>query len=145
MPNKVQPSNPYGLNARCVKILVPLLVVTAIGFASKFYSGPGAWWWNNYVAGLLYEVFWCFVGVFFFPQAKPLWIASWVFWVTCFLEFLQLWHPPVLAVIRSTFIGQALIGTTFSPWDFFYYAVGCGIGWLWLRRLKKSKIAITEG
>ncbi|MCZ6677370.1 MAG: DUF2809 domain-containing protein [Candidatus Poribacteria bacterium] len=118
-----------------LKIIALLVIVTALGFASKFYRGVGAWWFNNSVAGLLYEVFWCLVLFFFFPRVKPLRLAFGVFVITCFLECLQLWHPPFLAPIRRSFIGQTLIGTTFSGWDFFYYVVGCGIGWLWLRRL----------
>ena len=123
-----------------MNLLLWLLVLTALGFASKFYRGPGAWWFNNYVGGLLYEVFWCLIGAFFFPQIKPFWIALWVFGTTCLLEFLQLWHPPFLKVIRSTFIGRTLIGTTFSVWDFLYYLIGCGFGWVWLRRLYKATV-----
>ena len=133
MLNRSQSSTPNGFGTHCAKILSPLLVVTVLGFASKFYQGPAAWWFNNYVGGLLYEVFWCIVGFLLFPRAKPLRIALCVFVVTCSLEFLQLWHPPFLEVIRSTFVGRTFIGTTFSTWDFFYYVVGCVIGWIWLR------------
>ncbi len=115
--------------------LLWLSVITVLGFVSKFYRGPGAWWFNNYAGGLLYEIFWCLIGTFFFPRVKPFWIVLWVFGITCSLEFLQLWHPPFLEAIRSTFIGQTLIGTTFSGWDFLYYLIGCGIGWLWLKQV----------
>ena len=40
------------------RVAVSLLVVTPLGFAFKFYSGPGNWWFNNYGAGVLYEIFW---------------------------------------------------------------------------------------
>ena len=116
-----------------LKVFLWLCAITPVGFASKFYKGPWAWWFNNYAGGILYEIFWCLVGIFFFSKAKPFWIAFWVFAITCFLEFLQLWHPPFLEVIRRTFIGRTLIGTTFSMWDFLHYFVGCGIGWFWLR------------
>ena len=119
-------------------LVLSLLVITALGFASKFYSGPRAWWFNNYLAGLLYEVFWCLIGIVFCPRAKPHWIALWVFGITCFLEALQLWHPQFLELIRSTFIGAALIGTTFSWWDFFYYVIGSAIGWFWIGRFSES-------
>ncbi|MEE9212976.1 MAG: DUF2809 domain-containing protein, partial [Phycisphaeraceae bacterium] len=56
---------------------------------------------------------------------------------TCALEFAQLWHPPWLQMIRSTFLGRAVLGTTFSWWDLPIYPVGCALGWLWLRGLCK--------
>jgi len=64
-------------------------------------------------------------------------IPLWVFIITCALEVLQLWHPKFLEMIRSSFIGSALIGTTFSWLDFPHYAIGCFIGWQWLRWLEK--------
>jgi hypothetical protein len=33
---------------------------------------------------------------------------------TCLLEFLQLWHPPLLEAVRSTFIGRTVLGTSFT-------------------------------
>lgn len=57
--------------------------------------------------------------------------------MTCILEFLQLWHPPFLELIRSYLIGRLLIGTSFSWWDFPHYLVGCLIGWWWLAKLEK--------
>ncbi len=57
---------------------------------------------------------------------KAVWqIPMWVFAITCGLEFLQLWHPPILEQIRSTFIGRASLGTTFSWWDEPHYVLGC--------------------
>ena len=55
--------------------------------------------------------------------------------VTCALEVLQLWHPWFLEKVRSTFLGKALIGTTFVWWDFPHYFLGSLIGWVWLKRI----------
>jgi hypothetical protein len=55
--------------------------------------------------------------------------------VTYLLEALQLWHPTFLEKVRATFLGAALIGTTFTWWDFPHYALGSSIGWLWMRGL----------
>jgi len=121
-------------------IAVSLLIVTPLGFAFKFYSGPASWWFNNYGAGLLYEIFWILVIFFFFPTRKSAnRIPLWVFGMTCALEFLQLWHPPFLENIRSSFLGSALIGTTFVWWDFPHYAIGCTVGWIWIRQLFKRR------
>jgi hypothetical protein len=115
-----------------------LFVVTPLGFGFKLYNGPAQWWFNDYGAGLLYEIFWILIVFLIFPKERlVLKIPVWVFIITCVLEILQLWNPLVLQAIRSSFIGRALIGTTFSWWDFVHYAVGCFIGWLWLRWLVK--------
>ena len=116
------------------RILLSLAVITPLGFLFKGYSGPAAWWFNDYGAGLLYEVFWCLVVFLGMPRREAVTrIAFWVFGITCLLEVLQLWHPWVLEQIRSTFLGRALIGTTFVWWDFPHYILGCLIGWLWMR------------
>ncbi len=94
---------------------ISLLIITPLGFASKFYIGPpGAWWFNDYAGGIFYEIFWCLVVILLLPYTSAFLVASFVLVITCFLEFLQLWHPPFLEAIRSTFIGSALIGTTFT-------------------------------
>ena len=50
-------------------IVFALFVVTPAGFLFKFYSGPAQWWFNDYGAGLVYEVFWVLV-VFSFHRGK---------------------------------------------------------------------------
>ena len=118
------------------RVALSLLVVTPLGFVFKFYSGPGNLWFNNYGAGVLYEIFWILLAFLFFPSKRSAnVIPVSVFIITCILEFLQLWHPPFLAVIRSSFPGSALIGTTFVWWDFPHYVSGCLIGWIWVRFL----------
>jgi len=52
---------------------------------------------------------------------------------TCLLEFLQLWRPPFLEMLRSYFIGATVLGSSFAWFDFAYYFFGSAIGWLWLR------------
>ena len=84
-------------------ILFSLGVITPLGFASKSYQGPLAWWVNGYAGGALYEVFWILLIVLVLPQACPFWTALWVLIATSLLEVLQLWQPSSLAEIRSTF------------------------------------------
>lgn len=116
-----------------IRILISLIVVIPFGFATKIYHGPGELWFHNYCGAILYEIFWCLVIFLFSPTSSPLCISLSVFAATSVLEFLQLWHPPFLELIRRSFFGRALIGTTFIWWDFFYYVIGCIIGWLWLK------------
>jgi hypothetical protein len=117
--------------------LVSLLVIVPVGFYSKFYAGPAANWVNNSLGGVFYEIFWCLLIFLFWGEGKPWSIAASVSVATCLLEFLQLWHPPFLEFMRSYFIGRAMLGTSFAWSDFPYYFLGCGIGWLWLSRLRK--------
>jgi hypothetical protein len=119
-----------------VILLASLIVITPLGFATKFYRGPGDWWLNNYAGGMLYEVFWILLVSLVWPKLPLLGVVSGVFLITALLEFLQLWHPPFLKTIRSTFLGRTLIGTSFSGWDFVYYIAGCAIGWGWLRYVR---------
>ncbi len=120
-------------------ILFWLIIITPLGFLFKFYSGAGQWWFNNYGAGLLYEIFWLLVVTFLLPRQKILTKSViWVLAITGILEVLQLWHPKFLEQIRAYFWGRALIGTTFNWWDFPHYVIGCGLGWLLLKRLYRS-------
>jgi hypothetical protein len=105
-----------------------LLIVVPLGFAAKFYGGPGGWWVRDYGAGVLYEVFWILLVSAARPSLNPAGVALGVFVVTCALEFLQLWHPAPLEAIRATFLGRTLIGSTFSWWDFPHYAIGSALG-----------------
>lgn len=120
-------------------ILVTLFIVTPTGFLFKLYSGPVHHWFNDYGAGVMYEIFWCMVIFFFCPRkSAAAKIAVGVFLVTSFLEVLQLWQPWFLQQIRSTFFGGALLGTTFVWWDFPHYVLGCLVGWLWMKAISKT-------
>jgi len=126
-------------------ILLSLCLVTPLGFLFKFYAGPGHIWFNDYGAGLLYEVFWCLVVFFFVPHRKYITgICVWVLIITCILETLQLWHPPFLQQIRGTFIGGAVLGTTFVWLDFPHYILGCLLAWLWMDVLDKTRFFRTK-
>ena len=118
-----------------IRILIIILLITILGFGSKMYSGIYSDWFNNSLAGLFYETFWCLVVLFINPRLKAIKIALWVFILTSVLEFLQRWHPPFLQIIRSTFIGAALIGTSFNWFDFPYYIAGCIIGFILMKYL----------
>ena len=119
-----------------LKHLGVLLVVTTLGFGTKLYGGPGAWWSNNYAGGIFYEIFWILLFLTIWPALSLFRITAVVLLLTSALEFLQLWNPPYLAAVRSTFLGSALIGTTFVWWDFPYYLIGCVLAIILLRWLR---------
>jgi hypothetical protein len=117
-------------------ILISLIIVTLIGIGSKFYQGWRQEWINNQTAGIWYEIFWCLLFFLWFPSHKNRYrIPIIVLIVTCLLEFLQLWHPPILDYFRSYLIGKFLLGTTFSWGDFPYYVIGCLLGGILLRMI----------
>ena len=118
-------------------ILISIIIIVPLGIYTKFYSGQAARWVNDSLGGVLYVIFWCLFAFLFLSNTKPWKIATAVFAVTCFLEFLQLWQPPLLEYLRSNFIGRTILGTSFTWSDFPYYIVGCGIGWLWMKSLQK--------
>lgn len=119
-------------------IILSVLIVVPMGFLFKYYNGPAHHWFNDYGASVFYEIFWClFAFLFFRSRAAVIQIPIWIFVITCILEFLQLWHPPLLEEIRATLIGKLLLGTTFVWWDFPHYVLGCVLGWLWLQQLQK--------
>ena len=110
------------LKKRSVLLLL-ILIITPIGFATKFYSGPAAGWVNNSFGGMLYIVFWCLIARAIFPKANSAILASSVFWATTIIEFLQLWHPPSLEWARGFFIGRTFLGNSFSWTDILHYAI----------------------
>jgi len=119
-----------------INIITSLLIFIGMGFFFKFYSGFGQQWLNNYGAAIFYGIFWCLFAFLFIKSRKAVnQIPLWVFVVTCILEFLQLWHPPLLEQMRSILAGRLLLGSTFSWWDFPHYAIGCILGLLWLQKI----------
>lgn len=118
--------------------LISLAVIVPIGFYTKFYDGPAAFWVKYSLGGGFYEIFWCLVFYFIFPKARPEVIAGGVLLATCLLEFLQLWHPPLLESIRSNFFGRTILGNSFSWSDFPYYFIGSGLGWIWLDWVRQT-------
>ena len=110
-----------------------LAVVVPLGISSKFYTGPAQFWVSGHAGGILYVVFWILLAFMIWPTLSSRFVALTVLGITCALEVLQLWQPSALEAVRSTFIGHALIGSTFSWWDFPYYVVGSVLGIFFVR------------
>lgn len=102
-----------------------LAVVVPLGFLTKATDAELV---RGYLGGVLYVVFWILLVLLARPSLRPGSVAVVVFLVTCALEAAQLWHPPWLERIRATFLGHALLGSTFSWWDFPCYAAGAALG-----------------
>jgi hypothetical protein len=124
--------------------LMLIALVTPLGFATKFYSGPAAAWVSSQVGGSLYVLFWTFLVLAAAPQLSSRSVAVGVFLVTSALEFLQLWHPAFLERVRATFLGHAFLGSTFAWLDLAYYAFGAWAGHAiaqWVRSRRWSGVA----
>ncbi|MEA3476200.1 MAG: DUF2809 domain-containing protein [Candidatus Cloacimonadota bacterium] len=120
--------------------IISLLIITSLGFATKFYHGIYANWVNNSLGSIFYEIFWCLIIFFIFSRLSPFRIAIVVFIVTSALEFTQLCKAPFLETIRTNFIGRTLIGTSFTWTDFPYYLIGCILAYFLMNSiLKKAK------
>jgi hypothetical protein len=123
-----------------LRTILALLAFAAAGLGFKFYAGVARAWFNDYGAGVLYEVFWILVGFFLWPSEKAAArVPIVVFAATCVLEVMQLWHPPLLERIRATFLGAAVLGTTFDWLDFPHYAAGSLLGWVVVRTLARCR------
>ncbi len=90
-------------------IILSLLIVVAMGFLFKYYPGIGNKWLNNYGAVVFYKILWCLFAFWLFRnQAAINQIPIWVFIITWIIEFLQLWHPPLLNPVRATLISNGI-------------------------------------
>ena len=57
--------------------------------------------------------------------------------ITIILEFLQLWHPKFLEILRESYIGQAILGNSFNWIDIIFYFAGFGIAVMWIKGINK--------
>lgn len=126
-------------NKKRLTALIIVLVITPIGFGTKFYEGVFQGWINNYLGGILYVIFWNLVVYTIFPKVSIIKIVLIVFCATSAIEILQLWHSQFLETIRSNFIGRTILGNSFNWWDFPHYIAGSVLGYLILERIEKSK------
>jgi len=75
-----------------------------------------------------------------FKRLKPVQIAVIVLAGTCSVEFLQLWRPPLLELLRRNFIGVTILGNAFTWSDFPYYFLGSLIVYFWVSKLSFKNI-----
>jgi hypothetical protein len=109
-------------------LLAGIAVVIPTGLAVK-YCVPDAVgdWCRLYGAAILYEICCAMALRLLLHRLSPALCGTVVFLGTCALELLQLWHQPALDALRHTFLGAAMLGQSFDPWDFLYYAIGSAL------------------
>lgn len=98
-----------------------LLITIAVGLLLKYYHGRYSDFFNNSLAGTAYVIFWIIFFKIIFIRTNHIKITLIVTLITCLLEFLQLYNPPVLIFLRSYWLGKTLLGTTFNWLDFPFY------------------------
>jgi hypothetical protein len=119
-----------------LRMVGSVIALIPLGYFIRFH-GLGPEWLNDFLGSVMYEMFWISLFLGIWPKVQPLKVAVTVCLATCSLEFLQLWHPPVLQALRAHLLGRLILGTTFSWADFLAYFAGSGLGF-WLGRLLRS-------
>jgi hypothetical protein len=122
-----------------LKSIFLLIVIAGLGFASKFLPFFEGTWVSNQLSGLFYVTELCIIVYLVFPGN-----SSWIYGLTAFLltsvlEILQLWDACFLESIRSTFLGQTIIGSSFNWLDFPMYLLGALLGWALLQWVVKNR------
>ncbi|MEO0758090.1 MAG: DUF2809 domain-containing protein [Cyanobacteria bacterium J06648_16] len=118
-----------------------IALMVALGLGSKAYSGPAARWVNDYSGDILYEIFWIWLIGWFWPRCRSRSVALGVFCVTAVIEFTQL--IPFPPQWQAHILWRLLLGTSFSVWDFVYYAVGSLLGGWSLAMLQRRLVQRT--
>jgi Protein of unknown function (DUF2809) len=112
------------------------IALIPLGYGVRFYGSSPAWF-QDALGSIVYEIFWIVLWLACRPKALPLRVSGTVFLLTCSLEFLQLWHPPLLQLIRATLPGRLVLGNTFSWTDFPAYGAGSLAGYFWVKALTR--------
>jgi glycopeptide antibiotics resistance protein len=118
-----------------ISLLIGILMVIPLGYFVRFAGNSD---WNSTFGAIAYVVFWILFVQFLAPKASPKWTAIGVCLATCAIEFLQLWQPPFLQAIRATLPGRLVLGNTFLWDDFPPYFVGCFLGWILIKQLRRQ-------
>lgn len=119
-------------------LLGSAIALVPIGYFIRFY-GSMPEWLNDALGSIIYEMFWITLLLGIWPKVSPIKISIIVGLATCTLEFLQLWHLPLLQMIRATLPGRLVLGTHFSWLDFPAYLGGCMLGYRWSKTCLSRK------
>jgi Protein of unknown function (DUF2809) len=119
-------------------LLIGMVLIIPLGYSIRFATGLGLPLFQDIFGSIAYQVLLMFVVAFFFPRMNLVKIAIGVFIFSSAIEILQLWQPQFLQAIRATWAGRVLLGNTFLLGDFPPYAIGCFLGWLCLKALRRK-------
>jgi hypothetical protein len=116
------------------RLAVLILLIVALGVTVK-WACPSPWteWGYRHGAGALYVVFWV-LAIGWLRPGWPAWRAAALAGAaTALLEWTQQGQVRWLDALRANRAGAALLGVTYDPADFAYYAAGALAGVVLLR------------
>jgi hypothetical protein len=114
----------FGGHISRISIILILLILVPLGLSTKFYHGPGNTWVQLYAGDIFYPMFWFFIGMLLFPRTHPVTMSIFIFFFSTAVEFSQLLNGGVLTLLRRSFLGRTLVGTSFVWLDILYYLIG---------------------
>jgi len=120
-----------------IALVAGMVCIIPLGYFVRFSKGLHAPLLQDIGGSLAYQILLMFGVAVLFPRLSLMKCAVGVFVFSCAIEFLQLWQAPFILEIRATWPGRVILGTTFIWADFPPYALGCVIGWLLLRALRR--------
>lgn len=115
-------------------LIICIIVIIPLGYFVRFHA-PVPEWIRDTLGSIAYQILLMLLVAFFLPKAAPVWVAIWVCFASCVIEFLQLLQSPLLQAIRATLPGRLILGNTFTWSDFPFYFIGSFLGWLVMRSL----------
>jgi glycopeptide antibiotics resistance protein len=118
-----------------IALLISILIIVPLGYWVRFSENT---YWSSTFGAIAYSIFWIFLVQLLYPRASPKWTAIGMLLANCAIEFLQLWQAPFLQDFRVTLPGRLLLGNTFLWDDFPPYFVGCFLGWIGIKLLRRS-------
>lgn len=118
-------------------LLVGMVCIIPLGYFVRFSKGLHAPMLQDIGGSLAYQILLMFGVAFLFPRLSLMRCAIGVFAFSCAVEFLQLWQAPFILAVRATWPGRLILGNTFIWADFPPYALGCLLGGLLLRSLRR--------
>lgn len=122
-----------------ISLIIGILLIVPLGYGVRFAENT---YWSSTFGAIAYCIFWIFLVQLLAPKASPHGTAIGVGLGCCAIEVLQLWQPPFLQALRATLPGRLVLGNTFLWDDFPPYILGCFLGWVmikWLRRQLRER------
>lgn len=123
-----------------IALLIGIALIIPLGYSVRFSTALKMPLLQDIVGSLAYQVLIMLMVAFFYPRTSLVKIAVWVWIASSVGELLQLWQPPLLQAIRSTWLGRVVLGNTFTLSDFPPYAMGSFLGWLGLKWLRRKMV-----
>ena len=133
------PANGGSLRTRPYRLALfgGIVCIIPLGYGVRFSSALNAPLLQDIAGAVCYQMLWMMIVAFIRPKLSLAKCAVGVFIASSAIEFLQLCKAPAFLAIQATWLGRVILGTTFLWEDFPPYALGCVLGWVMLRALRK--------